>query len=310
MRSFCFTLWVIIAIVASDCRAQKPDLAAKIPPAVYHRTVFLGDSITDGNTYPQLVRDALAGAGLPKMIAINAGIGGDTAAGMRGRLARDVLAFHPTLVTLSAGANDALRNVAPESYEKDVRAIAERLKTEHIPLILLTPNILGPKQQPKGQKNLDAYEVILRQVAKDYGLRVAEVNRRQKEDLAAGHPQLAPDDLHPNWAGQTMIARAVLDAMGYGDVKTPEKIVGQALPGVIGEWKVRWLEKNAAALTETLVAGARPDASWTTIRLPDTHPIPDIASDNRWLDDYRKMGAEVVLRDHDPGNYIGVATIH
>src|SRR5947209_2827992 len=112
------------------------------------------------------------------MVTINAGIGGDTARGMRARLDRDVLTFHPTLVTLSAGANDALHGVGPDDYERDVRAIAERLRAEHIPLILLTPNLLGPKQQPKGQKGLDAYEAILRRVVKDFGLRVAEVNQR------------------------------------------------------------------------------------------------------------------------------------
>ncbi len=226
---------LLLIIFASPLRAAPP----KLSPTVFARTAFLGDSITDGNTYPQLVRDGLANAGLANMVAINAGIGGDTAKGMRERLERDVLAFHPTLVTFSAGANDALRNVSPESYEAEVRAIADRLKKERISLILLTPNMLGPTRQPVGQKNLDAYELILRQVAKEYGLRVAEVNQRQKEDAAAGHAQLAADDLHPNWQGQCMIARAVLDAMGYTQIKVPDRIVNEPLPGIIAEWKVR-----------------------------------------------------------------------
>ncbi|HWE02410.1 MAG TPA: GDSL-type esterase/lipase family protein [Tepidisphaeraceae bacterium] len=304
------TLLFLLLVVAPVTRpTHAADAAAKIPPTVYHRTVFLGDSITDGNTYPQLVRDALADAGLPKMVAINAGIGGDTAAGMRGRLERDVLAFHPMLVTLSAGANDALRHVSSGSYEKDIRAIADRLKAEHVPLILLTPNILGPKQQAKGQKNLDAYEAILRQVAADYGLRVAEVNRRQKEALAGGIGQLAPDDLHPNWAGQTMIARAVLDSMGYGEVKVPQRIAGRLLPGVIGEWKVKRLDEANPDFTEAFVADVKPEASWMTLKLPDPIPIPDMASDNRWLDDYRVMGAAVALRQRPAGSYVGMAIV-
>src|SRR5437879_604570 len=72
-------------------------------PATYRRTAFLGDSITDGNTYPQLVRRAFLDAGLPEMVAINAGIGGNTAQQMSKRLDRDVLAHRPTLVTLHAG---------------------------------------------------------------------------------------------------------------------------------------------------------------------------------------------------------------
>jgi lysophospholipase L1-like esterase len=291
------------------CRAEDvaPD---KLPPAVFHRTAFLGDSITDGNTYPQLVRDALAGVGPEKMVAINAGIGGDTAHGMRGRLDRDVFAFHPTLVTLSCGANDTLRGVNPDSYEQDVRGIAQRMKKEGVPLILLTLNVLGPKQQAKGQKGLEQYEVILRQIAKDYGLRVAEVNARQKEDAAAGRPQLAPDDLHPNWNGQRMIARALLDAMGYSDVKVPERILNEPLPGVIGEWKVKPLEANAAAITEESIKALKADGSWLTLKLPETQPIPDADSlDERWIDHYRTLGAAVSLRQRAEKSFVGIATI-
>lgn len=55
-------------------------LAADTPP---QRIVFIGDSITDGHTYPLLVRQALAEAHKPVPVCINAGISGDTAAGMR-----------------------------------------------------------------------------------------------------------------------------------------------------------------------------------------------------------------------------------
>ncbi|MDB5293174.1 MAG: family lipolytic protein [Phycisphaerales bacterium] len=291
------------------CRAEDAKLE-KLPPAVFQRTAFLGDSITDGNTYPQLVRDALIGVGREKMIAINAGIGGDTAHGMRGRLDRDVLAFHPTLVTLSCGANDTLHGVSPESYEQDVRAIAGRMKREHIPLILLTPNVLGPKQQAKGQKGLVQYEAILRQIARDYDLRVAEVNARQKEDAAAGRVQLAPDDLHPNWNGQRMIARAVLDAMGYPEVKVPDRIVNEPLPGVVGEWKVKPLEADAPPVTDEMVKGMKADGAWLTLKLPESQPIPDADSlDERWLDHYRTLGASVSLRQRPQKRFIGIATI-
>jgi hypothetical protein len=72
------------------------------------RIVFVGDSITDGHTYPQLVRQALAEAGKPVPVIINAAIAGDTARGMRLRIERDVLVHRPTLVTLSVGINDVL----------------------------------------------------------------------------------------------------------------------------------------------------------------------------------------------------------
>ncbi len=299
---------IIIAILAAT-GVRASSASEKISAAVYHRTAFLGDSITDGNTYPVLVRDALEDAGLPPMIAINAGIGGDTARGMHTRLERDVIAFHPTLVTLSAGANDTMGGVSAADYEKEIRGIIDRLKSEQIPLILLTPNLLGPKQQPRGEKGLAAYEKVLRKLAGEYGLRLAEVNQRQQEDLAAGHNQLAEDDLHPDYEGQRMIARAVLDAMGYGDVKVPPRAHNRPLPGIIAEWKMKsW--PQGESLNDAKVAEAKPDADWITLKLPEETESPDAASPSgRWLDDYRMLGVSVSLRGRGE-HFIGVATIN
>src|SRR4051812_42587846 len=77
------------------------------------RLVFVGDSITDGNTYPLLLRQALADAKKQVPVCINAGLAGDTAAGIHKRLDRDVLARKPTLVILSVGVNDALHKLKP-----------------------------------------------------------------------------------------------------------------------------------------------------------------------------------------------------
>ena len=57
------------------------------------------------------------------------------------------------------------------------------------------------------------------------------MNARQHEDAAAGHPQLTADDLHPGYEGQRMIARAVLDAMGYPDMKAPSGRTTSRSPG-------------------------------------------------------------------------------
>src|SRR5579884_287728 len=100
-----FLISVAVLISAAPLGGGQP-AREKIAPSIFARTAFLGDSITDGNTYPCLVCDALNDAGIGKMTVINAGIGGDTVHGMRLRLERDVLVFRPTLVTLSAGAND------------------------------------------------------------------------------------------------------------------------------------------------------------------------------------------------------------
>ncbi len=312
MRSFhLFSGLVLLFMVSSFGCDAAPN---KIPPQVYRRTAFLGDSITDGNTYPSFVREALMNARLPGMVAINAGIGGDTAKGMRARLERDVLAYKPTLVTLSVGANDSLQGVSPEAYEADVRAIAAKLKQEGVPLILLTPNLMGARLQSKGGAVLTAYEVALRRIAADYGLRVAEVNRRQSADLAGGQPQLTADGVHPNYEGQRMIARATLDAMGYEAVPVPARIHNKPLPGVIGDWKFRVVDPKEGPLTASTVAQVKPDAHWTSYDLPEEEALAaDPSGADTWLDDYRAQGMGVSLNkkvgDGTGSQFLGYAVL-
>lgn len=48
---------MVLILAALQClngNAGEPVENSKLPPAIYKRTVFLGDSITDGFTYPQL----------------------------------------------------------------------------------------------------------------------------------------------------------------------------------------------------------------------------------------------------------------
>jgi hypothetical protein len=118
---------------------EKPDLRGQ-------RVFCMGDSITDGFSYPLLVKQALEEARVPAPTLICAGIGGDTAAGMEKRLERDVFAHKPTLVTLNAGINDVLRKVKPAEYEASVTHIAAEMKARGIPLLLLTTSVLGAKQ--------------------------------------------------------------------------------------------------------------------------------------------------------------------
>ncbi len=292
---------------AAKAGAVPQPSVSKIPPSVYARTAFLGDSITDAGVYHQLVRSAVEEAGLPAMVVINAGVGSDSASQMNARLDRDVLSFRPTLVTFNAGANDALRDVPVGDYARSVLDVVERLRKERIPLILLTPNVMGGKMKEKGAASLRRYEIALRKIAKAYGLRLAEVGRRQEEGLAAGRPQLEPDDLHPSYEGQRMIARAVLDAMMYTDVPVPDRARVERLPGVIPEWKVRPLPLKAAALlTEAAVPGIKPDDSWITVRLPEDEPIDDFQ-----VDGIRLQGGSVSLRRRygAAGDYVGVATV-
>jgi hypothetical protein len=104
----------------------------------------------------------------------------------------------------------------------------------------------------------------------------------------------------------------VLDAMGYRDVKVPERVHNRPLPGLVSPWKVKPMGEKDVPLTDTAVARLKPDDSWSTIELPEKEPDPGQDSlDDRWLDDFREMGVSVSLRKLKPpsNNFVAVATI-
>ena len=263
---------------------------ADVPLSAKDRVVFLGDSITDGDTYPLLIVQALAEANRPVPVLLNAGVGGDTAAGMLKRLDRDVFARHPTLVTLSAGINDVLHKVPDADYERDVSAVARRMKAEKVPLLVFTTTVLGEKHA-EADKRLDGYNAILRRVAGENGFRVAEVNRAMREARAAGtagKELLEPDQVHLTFEGYRVMTRAVLDGLGYGEVKVPAELKVEPAPGLVREWKVRVAPEGSPPLDESTVAKLEPDETWKAYRLPEAEP-----ASHWWKDQERRRGFAV-----------------
>jgi lysophospholipase L1-like esterase len=234
------------------------------------RIVFLGDSITDGHTAPLLLRQAL---GDRAPVCINAGVAGDTAAGMTRRLERDVLSRRPTLVALSVGINDVLRGLTASEYEAAVTAISDRLKRDGIPLLVLTPTILGPKHA-EAEKRLSEYIEVLRRLASKETYAIAEVHEGMREVRKAGGELLEPDQVHLTFEGYRVMVRALLDALGRKDAAVPAELKLEPMPGLVREWKIR----------------ALPDGDWNPLTLPQ----PEKAA-HWWFDQERQRGFAVEL---------------
>jgi len=241
-----------------------------LAPGEPERLVFLGDSITDGHTLPLLVRQAL---GDRSPVCVNAGVAGDTAAGIRKRLERDVLSRRPGRVALSVGINDILRKIPPSEYEADVTAISERLKCESVPMVILTPTILGPKHA-EAEKRLAEYVEILRRLASKEGYAVAEVHALMQEGRAAGRDLIEPDQVHLTLDGYRVMARAVLDGLGRRDVPVPAEPTLEPMAGLVRDWTIRGL----------------PDGTPTALTLPQSGKPA-----HWWLDQERRRGFAVEL---------------
>lgn len=268
-----FILAGSIGMVLGGCQGVPPrtttapaaDLAMKTTPSP-ERIVNLGDSITDGQTYPLLVSQGLREAGRTSPLFIGAGIGGDVSAGMLKRLDRDVLARHPTSVMLCCGLNDLARGVPITNYEATVATIAERLKTEHVGLVLFTTSNL------RGGKNAAELELLgaaVHRVAHRYGLPVAEVYDRMEEARKAGTDLWEADGTHLNLAGYRCLARAVLDVMGHQDVPVPTELHCTVLPGIIARWKVLTVGEKEPPLDAARVAALKVDDRWKDFTLPE-----------------------------------------
>ena len=295
-----------LSALAGDCA-----LPARVrhAPRATSRIVCLGDSITDGCTYPQILVQALREAGKPVPAVICAGVASDTAPQMATRLGKAVLRFKPNTVTFSAGTNDSLRRLPPATYEKALRAIAASVKAEGGTMILLTPCIISPgkgasdqdKAKVKAAEKLGAdYTEVIRRVAAEKGYPVAENNALMQAARREGKRVMADDGIHPNYFGQSLMARSILDAMGRRDVPLPREFLPRLFPGVVREWTMRLApldeKRQPQRLTEATVQRLKPDASWKIYTLPDPEPKSKPSAED-WWEQERRNGFGLKLHE-------------
>ncbi|MDA7917755.1 GDSL-type esterase/lipase family protein [bacterium] len=149
--------------------------------------VMFGDSTTDGGMAPAVQKE------LHKLIAserrrpkvINAGKGGDYAAGALKRLEKDVLAHEPDVVTISFGLNDTgLRK--PEKYLDSLKKMIRSFEDAGIQILLMTSTPFNNETHGWGTKfekdgGLDEY------LNKEYCDRMRTLADRQEIPLCDLH---------------------------------------------------------------------------------------------------------------------------
>jgi len=133
------------------------------------KIAFLGDSVTEGcfetweeNGQFKNICDAQSvyHAQLKRMLeivfpqypvtVINAGIGGDNAAGGLSRVQKDVIDRAPDIAVVCYGLNDVHGGmVALESYQKTLSLLLGRLKSGGIWTIFMTPNMMCTSVWPE-----------------------------------------------------------------------------------------------------------------------------------------------------------------
>lgn len=234
---------ILLAALALTASALHAELAVKSGETI----AFMGDSITQGGNkkggYVDLVMSALKSHGLD-VKHIPAGKSGNKSTDMLARLDEAVISKKPQWMTLSCGVNDVwhfklvlgkrtFEGVGIEDYKKNITAILDKAKAADIKVMVLTSTMIGEDPAKELNQMMIPYNDFLRQIAKERGLPLADLNADMQAQLKTipdvpGKPKtfgsyfyggdvqnkLTTDGCHMNAEGNKMMARGVLRAFG------------------------------------------------------------------------------------------------
>jgi acyl-CoA thioesterase-1 len=207
---------------------RDPALQTKPVPV---RIVTLGDSITKGTrpgvkpaeTFAARLERALRDGGQAVEV-INVGIGGERTDLALVRLAKDVVARRPALVTVMYGTNDAYvdkgketTRLTPAQYRANLEKIVDELKAAGIVPVLMTSPRWGRTSPPNGvgenpNVRLVEYIGVCRGVAVSRKVPLVDHFKHWTEAEAAGKTigDWTTDQCHPNPEGHRVLVETML----------------------------------------------------------------------------------------------------
>ena len=195
--------------------------------------VYLGDSITAARTYGKIIENyTLLRFPDRKMRFVNAGWGGDTAAGGLARLGRDVLDRQATVVIVAYGVNDIGWGVHADAQHKKVyldaiRGIVEQCKKRKVRVFICSAAVTSadPAKSENSflQKMCDEGMAIARDLG-EHSIDVQRSMRAIQKRVWAFNASLkdnkgkvslhAADGVHLTDLGQLAMAFAILKGLG------------------------------------------------------------------------------------------------
>lgn len=243
------------------------------------RVVFYGDSITEQRFYTAYV-ESFVDTRFPAWHVqfLNTGWSGDQlGAGADGgglaRLQRDVLAHHPTVVTLLFGMNDGLyqqpQAAVTQRFHDNLVKMVRELKAAGIRVVILTPTAYDPyvrNDHARPEQNHFGYlypyigydqtladlAAVDREVAQAEGVELVHLHSAMDRFLDQGRAQditfhVAPEGVHPRPAGHLFMAETLLKAWNAPataawldlDVQHPAAS-GPQVSGANGDWQFTW----------------------------------------------------------------------
>lgn len=213
--------------------ALAPAAAAAQAPAFFFkandRVVFLGDSITEQYQYSTYLELYLT-TRFPKgnMTFLNAGIGGDTAAGGAGRFQKHVLDEKPTAVTINFGMNDGgygkFNPQANKVFVERTEAMLKMAKDAGVRVALLSPNAVDKRNKSNGAEYVVTQEQFYAPLAglaekhgfpfvDQFAVTKAATDRMEVDDPKAEKAKPYYDGFHTSPPGGMLMAHAILTGL-------------------------------------------------------------------------------------------------
>ena len=207
------------------------------------KLLFMGDSVTDGGrqrpngeglfdalgkAYPALI-DALLETVYPERAirVVNMGASGDTVRDLANRWETDVLAQRPEWLSICIGINDVWRQfdqprrpeiaVFLDEYETTLSRLCQETRpTLSGGLILMTPFYIEDNPTDAMRTRMDQYSAVVKRIAVENDAIFVDTQAAFNEALRTRHSAaIAWDRVHPNLAGNMVMTKAFLDAVGF-----------------------------------------------------------------------------------------------
>jgi lysophospholipase L1-like esterase len=228
---------VLGSLVAAAAPARAEDFFFKDGDAV----VMIGDSITEQHLYSTYV-EMWTVCRFPtwKLTFRNVGIGGDRSPGGNGRFERDVLANHPTALTVDFGMNDgnytAFKDDTFQTYMKGLQGIADQARAAKIRVAWIAPSPIeknedGPPLQGYNE-TLERYSAGVGEIAKKEGALFVDQFHpflKVEDEARAANPKNrigGGDAVHPGPPGQVLMASAILKGMHFPTLVSAVEVDG------------------------------------------------------------------------------------
>jgi len=227
MRFLLLSLLLIVPVHAQS--KLPPELLAsmdvKWPKNHTINLVFHGHSVPSGyqktpdvrpfEAYPQLVFQGLKkDHPFAVMNCIVTAIGGEDSLSGAARFEKDVLCHQPDVIFIDYALND--RRQPLDKVEAAWKSMIHQAKQRKIPVVLITPTgDSGAKLDDPADPLCQRAELI-RKIAKEENVPLADVFAAWKAELAKGTPigELLSQPNHPNLRGHTLAASTVLALFG------------------------------------------------------------------------------------------------